>query len=246
MSILEDSKSKIEWAKRHIPDLESALTRFVDSKPYEFFREASADGLNEFVKLRITKVIPTDISHLVGDIIHSLRASLDYAACDLAEANGARKVDDVHFPFGKDVNAFEASAKKKIKKLSASAQEFIRTLKPYQGGNDLLWLVHYLDLGDKHRKLTPIGISGSTGGYIEHMSGGSISFAVPKWESLEQGMKVATIQIGTDFKGQIHAKTAVAFGEIQSIKSEPILPVINQVVCETDRIIRDIEAVFFV
>ena len=245
MANLVDSKSKLEWARTHLPTLKSALARFFESKPCEFFNEPSTDKASVHVKLRMRKPIPREISHLVGDVIHNLRASLDYAACDLAQLNGAKNVDGVYFPFGKTKETFEASASDKLRKLSKEAKAHIHTLKPYRGGNEVLWLVHYLDLGDKHRRLTPIGMTGSTGAHIELMTSGGISFATPKWDSLETGMRVASIQNDTQWNGKISAETTVAFGEIQSIAHTPVEPLVQQLVHECESVLAGIESKFF-
>lgn len=245
MANLADSKSKLEWARNHLPDIEVALARFFESQPCEFFNETSPDKSEVHVKLKLTKPIPREISHLVGDTIHNLRASLDYAACDLAELSGEKNIDNVYFPFGKTKEAFEANAKEKLKKLSKEASAHICALKPYRRGNEALWLVHYLDLSDKHRRLTPIGMTGSTSAHIEHMTLGGMSFAAPKWESLATGMRVATIQSDTLWTGKISAQTTVAFGEIQSIAQAPIEPLVQQLVHECESVIASIETKFF-
>jgi hypothetical protein len=197
MPALTDSLSKLERAKTLMQSLNSAIQRYLDSDPCEMYREISSKRYEEQIKIRITKPIPAEIAHIVGDLIHNMRASLDYAACDLAELNQATNADHVFFPFGKTEKTFEINLTKKLKKVSAEAKQFIRELRPYRGGNERLWLIHYLDLGDKHRKLTPIGMAGSTGANIDYMTNGSISLAAPRWESINNGMRVATIVTGT-------------------------------------------------
>jgi hypothetical protein len=245
MANLVDSDSKLAWARQQLPRLRIELRSFFDSHPCEFFNELSPDKSQTFVKLKLTHSIPKDIAHLVGDIIHNLRASLDYSACDLAEANGAADVSNVYFPFGKTKESFEASAKEKLRKLSKEAREHIRALNPYRGGNEALWLIHYLDLGDKHRRLTPIGMSGSTGAKIDHLTSGSIKFASPKWESLAKGMRVATIATGSQWTGEISANTTVAFGEIESIAFIPVEPLMDRLVFECETTLAGIREKFF-
>lgn len=245
MSNLADAKSKLEWARKMMPELKSALANFFDAKPCEFFNEPCTDKSKTYVKLRLAKAIPSEFSHLVGDIIHNLRASLDYAACDLAELNGAKNVDDVYFPFGKTQESFEASAKNKLKKLSGKAKAYIHDIRPYRGGNEALWLVHYLDIGDKHRRLTPIGMTGSTGAHIELMTSGGISFAAPKWESLAVGMRVATIEANTEWNGKITAQVTVAFGNVQSIAHTPVEPLLEQLVRECEATVASIASTLF-
>jgi len=72
---------------------------------------------------------------IAGDVLQNLRTALDYAACALAlQRNPTVNINDVSFPIGPDAKIFEAIAKKSIQKLSTDARDFIKSLKPYQGG----------------------------------------------------------------------------------------------------------------
>jgi len=245
MANLSDSTAKLSWASKHQLTLATALKSFFDSNPCEFYEESSHDKTQIHVKLILRKPIPNEIAHLIGDIIHNLRASLDFAACDLAELNGAASVDGVYFPFGKTKDSFEASSREKIRKLSSRAKEHIRNLMPYRGGNEALWLIHYLDLGDKHRRLTPIGMVGSTGAKIDALTSGGIRFANPRWESLTKGMRVATIQKDTQWTGRISAHTTVSFGEVESIANMPVEPLVASMVSECESTLTSIRTEFF-
>ena len=245
MATLSDSTAKLAWASKNMLTLATALKSFFDSNPCEFYEESSHDKTQIDVKLRLSKPIPNEIAHIVGDIIHNLRASLDFAACDLAELNGATSLEGVYFPFGKTKESFEASSKEKMRKLSNRAKEHIRSLMPYRGGNEILWLIHYLDLGDKHRRLTPIGMVGSTGAKIDILTSGGIRLANPKWSSLMKGMRVATIQNNTQWTGQISANTTVSFGEVESISNMPVEPLVTSMVSECESALSSIRRAFF-
>jgi hypothetical protein len=243
---LEDAKLKIEWAKRHIIDLESIVKTFFEINPYEVFTDPKTDGVHAIVKARLKAKLPSDVSLLIGDIVHHLRTSLDYAACSLAEASGALDIMDVYFPFGRDFHAFETSAKKKIKKLSILARDFIFALKPYRGGNDLLWSIHNLDINDKHRKLIAIGMNSSSPAIrFDHITGGSLSIPIPRWQSLENGLELFTIQKGTQFKTDVQLITNVSFRDAEIVKGQPIVAVIDQLSGVAERIVLDIEKTFF-
>ncbi len=55
-----------------------------------------------------------------------------------------------YFPLGKTEQIFEDELREKTKKLPPGARDLIRGLRPYLGGNDLLWALHDLNRGDKH------------------------------------------------------------------------------------------------
>ncbi len=176
---------------------------------------------------------------------------MDFAACDLAELNGASDVQNVYFPFGKTKESFVNSAKEKLKKVSKVARDHIHGLSPYRGGNELLWLIHYLDLGDKHRRLTPIGMAGTTGAKFDSIggdgSGGSfgIRMARPHWVALDKGMRVATIQKGTVWDGEFNANITVAFGQVESIAHRPLQPLMEGMIHECGTVLAGIRSSFF-
>ena len=85
-----------------------------------------------------------------------IRSSLDILAVTLAERNGHIAPKDVYFPIANCVLDFidpVHGAIKKIARLSDIDRRAIEKLKPYQGGDDMLFSLHQLDLIRKHRKL---------------------------------------------------------------------------------------------
>lgn len=148
---------KIERAKQHLHELETAVQQFFNSQPYllERLQEPETGDLVYRVRVRAQPPAPWDA--IIGDVIHNLRASLDFLVCQLVEANGTTPSTSTMFPIAKSAIEFEAQVKKRLKGVSTEAERLIRAVKPYQGGNDLLWQLHQLDIIDKHRLLIPVG-----------------------------------------------------------------------------------------
>lgn len=95
---------------------------------------------------------------LLGDITHNLRASLDYLAWKTVELDGGVPDHSTSFPIhetGLDANCDKVGLSigpgkrsKKVRKLLEQVQPFYESL---DGPHSALWLVHELNIIDKHR-----------------------------------------------------------------------------------------------
>jgi|SRR5882762_198517 len=65
-------------------------------------------------------------------------------------------VDPVKFKTEQDEVQF---IERKIEGMRAVIKDAIRSVKPYKGGNDILWTIHDLDIVDKHRILLAVGFT---------------------------------------------------------------------------------------
>ncbi len=99
---------------------------------------------------------PLSFSVEAGAYINAIRSSLDILAMALACRHGMTDINKVQFPIAKSESEFSAGKYKGadlIKWLPALERQKIESLKPYQGGNALLWQLHHLDIVRKHRRL---------------------------------------------------------------------------------------------
>jgi hypothetical protein len=105
-------------------------------------------------------------------MINEMRAILDALACTLAVRDGAENVTLTYFPTGKDQETFESkSVQQKVRHLSEQDRQIIVDLKPYRGGNDMLYALHSSDIR-KHQRLIVMAsvVAGTTlgkkGGWV--------------------------------------------------------------------------------
>ncbi len=116
----------------------------------------------------IVKQPPIDLSLLVGDCVHSMRAALDHIAYQLAtnytKTLSDREAKSIEFPVISNPDDFSRMTRKgdpapgsglaKIRYIDPVAQALIETMQPYKGEDwELLALLHDLDRIDKHREL---------------------------------------------------------------------------------------------
>jgi hypothetical protein len=142
--------------------LQSAVDAFLERKPLvievrDFKGIQPSDlgyKLHSWVA-RVRETVPVNLSGMIGDCVHNLRASLDLMACDLVRLNG-KSDKGVYFPFSEDAADFDDMMKRRnLHRATPDVRDLIRSLEPYKGGNKALRAVHDLDIIDKHQTLIP-------------------------------------------------------------------------------------------
>lgn len=244
---LNGPKLKLERAKRHIRDTETAVRDFIAGNPYDIFEEVDLKTGEQHVKVRLSDApIPGDIGLTAADAIHNMRVSLDQLACSLAAQHGFPDSRSTYFPFGRSRDHFETDAiKKKIKRLSPAAQAMVALQKPYRGGDDMLWSLHALDLMDKHQKLVPVYSTGSGVAFFGLTKKPIKLIANPTWSVAENDMTIAIFPPGTYPEGNFKISFNVAFGEVGPVEGKPIVAVLNVLAARVDKILGKFEKGFF-
>lgn len=95
----------------------------------------------------------------IGDAFHNLRASLDHLIWQLVESNGNTPTQKNAFPIGADEPEYKSLAKRYLDGVAPAAVSAIDLLTPWRRANDALWLLHHLNICDKHRLL--LSLSGA-------------------------------------------------------------------------------------
>ena len=154
---LDEVRSKVAWADSQIISLERDVASYLTRNPYRLKSQTNRELCGDDIIFQVTDPIPTSIKVTVGAIIHAQRSSLDLLANVLAERNGAIEPEDCRFPITKSEQGLsDPRVKRGIKRLSTRDQQLIHELRPYGGGNRMLYALHWLDLKDKHSKLVTI------------------------------------------------------------------------------------------
>ena len=244
---LRGPKLKIERARHHIRDTETAVRDFISRNPYHMFEEMNRKTREKHIKVNLPRdPIPGDVEGAAGDAVHNLRVSLDQLACCLAALNGFPRSRSTYFPFGNDRHHFESSGvQDKVRRLSQEAKDLIATEKPYRGGNDLLWSLHALDLMDKHRQLVPTQSTGSGVVFSGTTSGPMTLIANPRWSPAEDNMTVAIIDPDTQPAGRFQIFFNVAFAEVEPVKGQPIVSVLDSLADLVEHVLVAFEGRFF-
>lgn len=151
----EGSKRKVEWAEKHIGDLQACVRAFNASDYYRLRVDKDGKTGNDRLKFEIAKSVPRDIPLIIGDAIHNLRSALDFLTSDVVFLATGERSTYTKFPIHdtreKLVAALEGGT---VKKASTDiSSHILNIVKPYKGGNDAIWALNRLDIEDKHRLL---------------------------------------------------------------------------------------------
>jgi hypothetical protein len=145
---LLDAQAAIEWAAQQLPMLQNRIERWANS----YTARIAIEGGRKAYYLTIDP-LPAIINAETGAIINSIDTSLDLLSGALAARNGYPNSKDVYFPIRQSLADFQ---KINIKELSTADFGVIARLRPYKGGNDLLYALRALDNTRKHRRLVAV------------------------------------------------------------------------------------------
>lgn len=152
---LSEPRAAVDWAVAQLETLGARIGAWLQSRPYEITTDFDPERGKNVIRYRI-KTPPLILNAEAGAITNSIRTGLDLLASALAKCNGFPDPKDVYFPISASAAEFKNSGSKKIKRLSAGDQAIIEALAPYQGGNDLLFAFHQMDIIRKHRALLTV------------------------------------------------------------------------------------------
>lgn len=153
--MFEGTRLKIDRAKKHINELNTDVTAYLAREPFELVFKKEATRKTWIVKTKIP--IPLSFSGPAGDALHNLRAALDHVVFEMI-GDKAKSPEAVSFPFCKDAASYVSSlAGRQIQLAGIDVLDYFNTLRPYPGGDNLLYGLHAMDITDKHKVLLDIG-----------------------------------------------------------------------------------------
>lgn len=153
---IHGTRLKIERAKEHIRNFDVARQSFIQSKPYTIGTKPHPVPQIEHTTLYIADVkpIPDIIPLIIGDAVHNLRSALDFLMWQLVEAGGGVPDKTTYFPVADGPQQYaSAMGKGEIHKIASDARDIIHSVQPFICWDQTLWLLHHLDIMDKHRLL---------------------------------------------------------------------------------------------
>lgn len=226
---------KIERAKHHLHDLEVVRAGFINGNPYRIEREYDPQTGYNVYRVFDIQTPPVEIGLIAGDVIHNLRSALDHLAYQLVYVNGAIYSKQTAFPIWDSALEYKAQRARRVKGMAQSAIDAIDAIEPYQGGKGAgLWVLHYLDIADKHHTLlTPLinvtEASFTIPGYWERSSKGVGGVSFPNFgKPLKDGDVVATREAEMD--NDMNITLDLAFTEPDVIEGRPVIKTLQRLV----------------
>lgn len=199
---------KIRRAEQHFNEIVKAWDTYFPA--IQIYIDAQSDPDNIIYRAKVATPIPSELSTIIGDVVHNLRSSLDQLICDLVRRNNGVVTRDHAFPIQQSQPSFESRSRTALRGLTPRAEAFIRRLKPYQGGNDLLWMLSCLDNMDKHNTIVPVAIGRAAAQILLGVPG---MFQAPSGE----------ITIGGGPPGSIPLGHGYGWGTPESVNPAPMI-----------------------
>jgi hypothetical protein len=165
---------KVERANQHLTELENGLASGMADQLHAVTMESDTESFYESGPFFI---LDSTIPAIVGDVVHNLRSALDHLAWQLVEvgiASGETRSqgwEKIQFPIAHSFDSYVSMKGRAVEGARREAIEALDRLKPYKGGNDVLWLLRQLDNADKHSFILPVGKL-----YILRAKGASVWF----------------------------------------------------------------------
>lgn len=139
-------------------DFENTLSLYANNVEVRF---GPFDAERSRRRVCFTPSPPSALPLIFGDFIHNARSSLDLLVIDVARCR-EKSIDKLKFPFAEDETKLEILLNKDFRRLGDDVVSALSSLKPFNGGNRNLRLIHDLDIDDKHKLVLPTYAAAAT------------------------------------------------------------------------------------
>jgi hypothetical protein len=211
-------------AQYHINDFNSLIKGFIQSQPYTIFIDKECNSGKDTHKLRFAERLPDILPCVLFDAVNNLRAALDQAGYAAARASGKVTPKKTNFPFADDSTALDNQIDRRhvCDDLPAEIVAYFRGLKPYEGGDNILWALNKLCNTKKHCALVPgkIDSISSIVIYESDATGASSAFLAPRdtWDPQKHEMILMVTEPGAQPNIRGHIAFSVELSEILALR----------------------------
>ena len=246
--MFDSAKLKIERAKHHIGTLEAEFAAYVATKPHRFLVYHDPETRQPIVRIRFVNDPPQNLSLIIGDAIHNIRAALDHLTWEVVGLDNGTQDRYLSLVTGDNRVRYEAACKG-IKTPSDWVKDLFISLEIFPGGKgDSLYALTALDNADKHTVLTPVvratshptfTILNPDGTPGIRMEGNIFIGGITEHTNIVNILPGHSLEINDDTE----CAPSIFFQQVNG-PSEPIIPTLEQYVDLTLEIIQTFEIAF--
>jgi hypothetical protein len=236
--MFEGPRLKIKRANQHIADLQNAIDVFVKTDFCSFGIEFDANTGDHVVRFKMTKAAPCDLPLIIGDAIHNLRSALDLAYCEILAAIGQQPTDYSRFIFEEDREKLVTKLNSGPMKAAPDIIDVIAdVIKPYKTAHNPLFILHNLDVSDKHFLLIPtFGVAELRNLDAQIVIGTSTNIVMKECAlAVGEGGVINFMGLGggvspdkVKLKGTGNPFFSVCFRKGQVLEGQPVVPTLHQ------------------
>ena len=250
------ARLKLERAKHHIDDLDRQVGKFFASGAVTVTIEDYPERAQRAVVRKTNRPVPNEFSLVLGDAIHNARAALDLMTWEaITPYTQMRKA--VQFPVGRDEDHFlkQMLPSRQITSASPEIVAAFTDLQAYENGNGHdLWLLHELDIQDKHqlivvvaavtllRNFSPMAIdpSGATisisyEGDVDIVFGGEFEDLFC-WPLTSRSLPLPEVRRRFRSQQNVGKTLAIAFGAEPAL-NQMVIPTLGRILAAVERAI---------
>lgn len=254
---LKQISLKIERAKEHVADLERQLGAFLGSNPYKVGAKHDPQTRELIYYVASVDQTPDSLSVIAGDAIQNLASGLDHLAYQLVCSDTGDNPPNprwIYFPIQDDATKYEAKKNGKMQGAAKETFDAIDSLRPYKGGNDLLWSLYQLNTIEKHRLLLTVG-SQAAGVNLGQLMAGTVGDAFPpeavaafesmnvflnpadKGFPLKEGFELYIGAVDENPNPKQQFRFTVAFAEPGVSEGKPLIETLHQLITLVEGIV---------
>lgn len=157
---------KLERAEAHLDALERAIREFRAGKPYRVTHKDDWRGRERIYYIRQVATPDPAWSAILGDCVHNFRSALDHLAWHIVTTYSTGS-SATEFPLTLKRQKYRSLAKTRFgRRAPTGLKADVERLQPYKSRSEVdvfpLWVVHRLDIIDKHRQLNAVAMAGPT------------------------------------------------------------------------------------
>lgn len=216
---------RVDRARDRAWGLEEQVDQFLKDKPFSFMTEFDAQRSRYLHKAVLVKNLPTSVELDVYDVFHYSRSALDLAIAELVR-RGGQPDNRCQFPFARQKRDLSGAINRCCKGIPEPVVKVIRSFRPYESGNDLLWSLNEVRRIGMHRqpievRMAPVGRPLLHEAERDHI--------LPPAQLTPNGEIIYAESIAPD-KPDVTITTTLTFAAISGVEGQPVINRCKEVV----------------
>jgi len=144
--------AKLGRADQHIHDLNRAVSAYLNQRPFKLVRRFDPEAGKLSLSVKTDIPVPAEISLILGDAIHNLRAVLDFTYFAIISRYTANE-KNIQFPIYRPDNKKDVFGRRLVKLAPKEVAAAIEKCQPEPDGQYSIYELDILDVADKHKLL---------------------------------------------------------------------------------------------
>lgn len=241
-------KLLLNWAHKQARDVEAEITDIVRRQVRTVTREPEPDSPYDIVKVHIAPQNTDMVNLLVKDALGTLRDALDHAVYAAAAVLGSTHLNRTAFPIGRDMQSVRGElGSARCKGVPHEIHSFLLGLRPYEGGNGLLFGLNHARNANTHRVVTSVlqySIANQTmisNGHVIITHPGPGIVYLNRWNAEKNEIECFLVTKASKFYADVNVTTFITFGDVKVLAGKEVVATLREIAREVEGIILGLE-----